>query len=95
MLTFLFFSPFTHTQVGFRISPVTLEQHSGMFECLARSRDGSRNSTRMVHISVLTGDSFVPPPHINASMAMHVDIGKDIVLSCSVTVDTGAIVDIK
>lgn len=80
-------------QVGFRISPVTLEEHSGTFECVARSRDG-RTQTHYVTLHVLTQSSFVPPPHINASLAAHADVGSDFVLSCSVTVDFGVLVEL-
>ena len=85
------FHPFF--QVGFRISPVTLELHAGPFTCLATYRTRSEEYT--INLRVLMKNSYVPPPHINRTLARHVHLGVDIDLLCSVTVDFGVMVELS
>ena len=80
-------------QVGFRISPVTMEQHSGVFTCEAKARDG-RVSTHHVMLHVNSQTAFVPPPVINRTLASHVTVGQDFTVACSVTVDLSTVVEL-
>ena len=79
--------------MGFRISPVTMEQHSGVFTCEARARDG-RVSTHHVMLHVNSQTAFVPPPVINRTLASHVTVGHDFTVACSVTVDLSTVVEL-
>ena len=50
-------------QVGYRISPVIAELHSGFFECQASYM--GRSDSYTIDVTVRPKTSFVPPPHIN------------------------------
>ncbi len=82
------------SQVGFRISPVTLEQHAGLFRCVAKARNG-RTQNYTVNLSVLMNTNYVPPPVINKEAARLVRVGDDFTLLCSVTVDYGVMVELR
>ena len=72
-------------KVGFRISPVTTALHAGYFTCKANYR--GTEDIYMVDITVRTKTSYVPPPHINNTMARRVLKGDAFSLVCSVMVD--------
>lgn len=76
--------------MGYRISPVIVSLHSGVFECKANFR--GKNDSLLCDIEVLPKTSYVPPPHINMTRARNVMIGDVLTLICSVTVDFNTIV---
>ena len=79
-------------QAGYRISPVIPSLHSGLFECEAKYR--GRNDTYIVDITVRPKTSYVPPPHINITMARNVMKGDAFSLICTVMVDFNTIVEL-
>ena len=70
-----------------------MEQHSGVFTCEAKARDG-RISEHHIMLHVNSQTAFVPPPVINRTLASHVTVGQDFTVSCSVTVDLSTVVEI-
>ena len=46
-------------------------------------------------VHVLMETSYVPPPHINRTLARHINLGDPFTLTCSVTVDIGIMVDLS
>eukprot|EP00094_Tigriopus_californicus_P001194 TCALIF_01156-PA protein Name:"Similar to FLT1 Vascular endothelial growth factor receptor 1 (Homo sapiens)" AED:0.09 eAED:0.09 QI:607/0.8/0.66/1/0.8/0.66/6/0/928 len=80
-------------KVGFRISPVTLEQHSGAFRCEAKYRDLTQ--IYAIQLQVLMETAYVPPPYINRTLARQVQLGHTFTLVCSVTIDTGVMVELS
>ena len=92
MLTSLLKNACFFFQVGYRISPVIVGVHSGTFECIANYR--GKNDSLIVDLMVRPKTSYVPPPHINTTMARNVMIGDAFTLLCSVMVDFNTIVDL-
>ena len=78
--------------MGYRISPVIASQHSGEFECKAEYR--GKTETLNTDIIVRSNNVYVPPPHINNTLARNVMKGDPFTLICSVMVDFGTIVDL-
>ena len=80
-------------QVGYRISPITLKQHAGIFVCKGSYRGKEESYTLQVSVSMKT--EYVPPPYINRTLARHVRIGDPFSLTCSVTIDFGTMVELN
>lgn len=85
---FISFDP----KVGYRISPVTIASHAGDFLCTASFR--GKTDTYMIKLIVRMQTSYLPPPHINRSLARHVRKGDPFTLTCAVTVDFGVMVEL-
>ena len=49
----------------------------------------------MVALNVFPKTSYVPPPHINRTLARHVRKGDAFSLSCSVTIDSGVMAELS
>ena len=78
--------------MGYRISPVIAELHSGFFECKASYM--GRSDSYTIDVTVRPKTSFVPPPYINMTMARRVMKGDAFSLTCSVMVDFNTIVEL-
>ena len=66
--------------------------HSGLFECKAQYR--GKNDTLIADMTVLPKLSYVPPPHINTTLARNAMKGDPFTLICSVMVDFSTLVDL-
>ena len=78
--------------MGYRISPVITALHMGTFECKASFR--GHNDSFIGDIIVRPARSYVPPPHINTTLARNVLKGDAFTLICSVMVDFNTIVEL-
>ena len=72
---------------------MTLALHSGDFTCKANYRSKEEHYVASLDVKMRT--SYLPPPHINRTLARHVRQGDAFSLTCSVTVDINTVVEIS